>query len=648
MATPTDTNDDVFSLSNYSGGGADYGAATANLTGSDAGVYDDNEQQVKKSSAPTNGWYDQSLLAQLLGSQGGGKLNDANINTLAQGGPALGGYKWSSGDPFNTAGNQMGSGAEAMDNWFANNPNGYQESAQDKLGSFTSPTGQILGAIDPNQFGDTSGQYKYFQDTFDTPGGSEHDKSLINYKYDPTTGNATPFGGTGQYQKGWWTDWGRTAAELAAVVGTAGAAGAYLAPAAGAGASGAAAGGGLTSADTAALFGNAGYGAGVNGAATNAALIDSAAGSAGYGASSAGAGGAGGSGFSLGGLGTSAGKGALVNGGMTAVRGGSLSDILKGAGYGALGGAVGYGVGEYNPGQYVTDSTAGQSVINRGVTGGVNAGLTGGNVGTGALLSGGTQAGNVVGGNLWNNYVNTPDNTGGGDLPTDHMDNFSSAPGSSPVADWFSNNSQQSQAPIGFTSSPEINSSLGNNTDNSLFNPDFGSSGVEQPTSQGNPFKQALTQAFGFGAGAAPGSGTPRFGDMAGSLAGLWSAYQQKKRLSDLRGGLQDMFSPNSAYAQQMGQALDRRDAAAGRRSQYGPRQVELQARLAEMNSRNAPTIQNLIGGETASRNQMLNNGLRLGQQFGLGSTLQGYAQPYLNQLFGSPMAQPNVGPQEF
>jgi hypothetical protein len=78
------------------------------------------------------------------------------------------------------------------------------------------------------------------------------------------------------------------------------------------------------------------------------------------------------------------------------------------------------------------------------------------------------------------------------------------------------------------------------------------------------------------------------------------------------------MYGPNSPYAQQMRQTLDRRDAAAGRRSQYGPREVELQANLANMNSRNAPVLANLYNSENGGTERMLSNLIRLGQQSGL------------------------------
>lgn len=51
---------------------------------------------------------------------------------------------------------------------------------------------------------------------------------------------------------------------------------------------------------------------------------------------------------------------------------------------------------------------------------------------------------------------------------------------------------------------------------------------------------------------------------------------------------LADMYGPNSAYAQQLQQTLARKDAAAGRNSQYGARAAQLQAMLADKGSQYA------------------------------------------------------------
>ena len=91
----------------------------------------------------------------------------------------------------------------------------------------------------------------------------------------------------------------------------------------------------------------------------------------------------------------------------------------------------------------------------------------------------------------------------------------------------------------------------------------------------------------------------------AGSIVGgLGSLYlgnqvagglgQTNQTINDQIGTLSTMYGPNSPYAQQLKQALARKDAAAGRNSQYGTREVELQARLAALQGANAKTIGDL------------------------------------------------------
>lgn len=104
---------------------------------------------------------------------------------------------------------------------------------------------------------------------------------------------------------------------------------------------------------------------------------------------------------------------------------------------------------------------------------------------------------------------------------------------------------------------------------------------------------------------------------LAGGLAGMYSANRAGNELGGLAGNLKSMYGQNSPYAKQLRQTLERKDAASGRRSQYGPREVELQARLAEMNSRNAPHLANIYQQNSGNRNAMLNNLLKLGQQSG-------------------------------
>ena len=82
---------------------------------------------------------------------------------------------------------------------------------------------------------------------------------------------------------------------------------------------------------------------------------------------------------------------------------------------------------------------------------------------------------------------------------------------------------------------------------------------------------------------------------------GLYNANKAKqdanKQIEGLQ-GMQSLYSQDSPYAQNLRQTLERKDAAAGRRSQYGTREVELQGRLADAASRqqasNAPLLNQL------------------------------------------------------
>lgn len=100
------------------------------------------------------------------------------------------------------------------------------------------------------------------------------------------------------------------------------------------------------------------------------------------------------------------------------------------------------------------------------------------------------------------------------------------------------------------------------------------------------------------------------------SLAGVYSGYQQNKSYGDLTKSLSSLYGPNSAYEEQLRKELQRRDAMAGRRSQYGPRAVELQARLAQLASGQAGTLGNLYAAQGGARNNMLNSALQLNKDF--------------------------------
>ncbi len=94
------------------------------------------------------------------------------------------------------------------------------------------------------------------------------------------------------------------------------------------------------------------------------------------------------------------------------------------------------------------------------------------------------------------------------------------------------------------------------------------------------------------------------FGNQNTGLQGnIDSLSQQLNALSD----------PNSAYMQMARQAIERKDAAAGRRSQWGDREVQLAGTLADYVGKYAPGLQNSI---TAARNQITSNNNSLANIF--------------------------------
>lgn len=143
----------------------------------------------------------------------------------------------------------------------------------------------------------------------------------------------------------------------------------------------------------------------------------------------------------------------------------------------------------------------------------------------------------------------------------------------------------------------------------------------------------------GFG-GTGNGGGMD-WGQLAAGLGGMYMANRQAGDAGAAASGIQsgvnqqlsDMFGPNSAYAQQLRKELERKDAASGRRSQYGAREVELQAKLAQMQAQYAPSLMNSMVGQQqaalqaeqqrrAKQQMMFNTAMKLGQSTGLFDSL--------------------------
>lgn len=134
--------------------------------------------------------------------------------------------------------------------------------------------------------------------------------------------------------------------------------------------------------------------------------------------------------------------------------------------------------------------------------------------------------------------------------------------------------------------------------------------------SGGNPILDSLRQALGFNGSSI--QQVSQAGKMGANLLDLYNNYQNKKRNQGFISNLNSLYGPNSPYAQQLDKSLARAYAASGRRSDVGGRNVELQARLAEMNGRLAPTLNTANNQQGMYQNRMLGSIWDLGNRTGL------------------------------
>ncbi len=142
--------------------------------------------------------------------------------------------------------------------------------------------------------------------------------------------------------------------------------------------------------------------------------------------------------------------------------------------------------------------------------------------------------------------------------------------------------------------------------------------------------------------------GTLTRGDTLGQLAtGAIGAYQGNRAAKAADGtinNINNLYSPNSPYAQQMRQAMERKDAAAGRRSQYGTRETELAGLLTQAHSGALTSggYGNLLQQRNQQRSRGTNNLIAL-LQSAEGKKLMGQGGSALSRMFsGSGQAPQN------
>jgi hypothetical protein len=126
------------------------------------------------------------------------------------------------------------------------------------------------------------------------------------------------------------------------------------------------------------------------------------------------------------------------------------------------------------------------------------------------------------------------------------------------------------------------------------------------------------------GTGGGLGGGTNTLGILS-SLYDWWAKNQTANQLKGPLDQLSNMYAPGSPEAELMRKQIEARDAAAGRRSQYGPRQVELAGKLAQSrgNILSSPGYLNM-------QNAYTNNNFG-----GPGGFLSALGNSGLNNLFG-------------
>jgi hypothetical protein len=265
-----------------------------------------------------------------------------------------------------------------------------------------------------------------------------------------------------------------------------------------------------------------------------------------------------------GGLAGGAAAGATAGAVGGAVQGRGLEGIAQGA---ALGGITGGAASAMGPVQGF-----GGAVGQGAARGGLSAALQGNSIGDGALV-GGTSAG-------------VSDAAGGG-----FMGNLAGRYAGSELAQGLTDN--QAVQP---------NQGAPMNMNGGDFNPN----GYTGPTpGMGNSLAPGESGGQPMPNPQAPQGMDPWSAGITG-LSALWNYNQTKNQNNNLMGSMQNMYGPNSPYAAQMRQSLERKDAASGRRSDYAGLESRLQANLADAYSRNMPTMAGLVGSNAANRDNAI------------------------------------------
>ena len=123
----------------------------------------------------------------------------------------------------------------------------------------------------------------------------------------------------------------------------------------------------------------------------------------------------------------------------------------------------------------------------------------------------------------------------------------------------------------------------------------------------------------------------------------MFTNYNQYSQNKDLINEIKGIYSPDGAYAKSLGEQLARKDAAAGRNSQYGPRLADLMGRLGDSQARALSGLSPMMQSQQGGLNGIVGAGSRLFDSMG--------GMNALAKLFQEPLTNdwalgPNGGPQ--
>lgn len=128
------------------------------------------------------------------------------------------------------------------------------------------------------------------------------------------------------------------------------------------------------------------------------------------------------------------------------------------------------------------------------------------------------------------------------------------------------------------------------------------------------------------------------WGNFAQGLAGMFLGGMQYNKARKLE---KEMTGRRGAYESNLRNQLSRRDAASGRRSNYAGRETQLQAALAELDSRNMPARASLQNSQFQGLGNMFTSGLRYAGKQGVFGDLNAQTNVNPNSYLMSTMPQP-------